>query len=109
MLPLCAFTYWWLMLYVYFSGCQFALIGCLGAALSPFVLVVQCPAPDEVSGSAAALPLWYSIRGFMMALLIMSVAEYLSSLKTMSQLATNALDESIEHLQEAFKKVFEDE
>merc|ERR1719335_1303063 len=109
MLPLCAFTYWWLMLYVYFSGCQFALIGLLGAALSPFVLVVRCPPPDEVSGSAGALPLWYSIRGFMMALLIMSLAEYLSSGKSMAELATNALDEAIEHMQDAIKKVFEDE
>merc|ERR1719333_1991140 len=101
MLPLMAFTYWWLMLYVHFSGCQFALIGLLGAALSPFVLVVRCPPPDEVSGSAGALPLWYSIRGFMMALLIMSIAEYMSSFKTMSELVTIKLDEVLEHMQKA--------
>jgi hypothetical protein len=109
MLPLCAFCYWWLMLYVHFSGCQFALIGLLGAALSPFVLVVQCPSPDEVVGSAAALPLWYSIRGFMMALLIMSVAEYMSSFKTMSELASKELDDVLGHMQDALKAIWNDE
>lgn len=109
MLPLMAFSYWWLMLYVHFSGCQFALIGLLGAALSPFVLVVRCPPPDEVSGSAGALPLWYSIRGFMMALLIMSMAEYMSSFKAMSERVTNALDEVLGHLQAALKDIWNDE
>jgi hypothetical protein len=109
MLPLCAFVYWWLMMYVHFSGCQFALIGLLGAALSPFVLVVRCPGVDEVTGSAGALGLWYSIRGFMMALLIMSIAEYMSSGKTMSQLVTVALDDSLGHMQDALKKIWNDE
>jgi hypothetical protein len=108
-LPVAAFFFWWLSLYVHFSGCQFALIGILCAALSPFVLVVRCPLPEEVSGSAGALPLWYMIRGFMMALLIMSVAEYLSSGKSMGELATHALDEAIECVQEALKQVFSDE
>jgi hypothetical protein len=38
-LTMSAFTFWWVMLYIHFSGSSFALIGLLSAALSPFVLV----------------------------------------------------------------------
>jgi hypothetical protein len=64
LLPFLSFLYWWGMLYVSFSGCSFATIGLLAAALSPFVLVVRCPAPEEVSGTGGALGLWIGVRGF---------------------------------------------
>jgi hypothetical protein len=102
-LPFMAFLYWWFMLYIAFSGSTFSLIGLLSSALSPFVLVVRCPAPDEVSGSTAALPLWISIRGFMIALVIMSVAEYFSGKDTLSILAYEPLDKAMFLLQKAFK------
>merc|ERR1719379_275963 len=107
-LPIMAFLYWWFMLYIAFSGSTFALIGRLSSALSPFVLVVRCPPPDEVSGSTAALPLWISIRGFMIALCIMSLAEYFSSKDTLSILAYEPLNKSMYLMSKAFKSIWRD-
>jgi hypothetical protein len=83
------------MLYVNFSGCSFASIGLLAAALSPFVLVVRCPAADQVSGSGGALPLWIGVRGFIIALFIMSLAEYFSSKAGLCFLSYDALDKAL--------------
>jgi hypothetical protein len=107
-LPVVAFLYWWLMLYVAFSGSSFALIGILSAALSPFVLVVRCPPPEEVSGSASALGLWIGIRGFMIALMIMSGAEWLSSKDTLSVLAYEPLDKAMLLVVKALKLIWKD-
>jgi hypothetical protein len=107
-LPAMAFLYWWLMLYIAFSGSSFALIGILSAALSPFVLVVRCPAPDEVSGSAAALGLWIGIRGFMIALMIMSFAEYFSAKDTLSVLSYDPLDKAMLLVKKALKLIWKD-
>jgi hypothetical protein len=107
-LPIIAFLYWWLMLYVAFSGSSFALIGILAAALSPFVLVVRCPAPDDVTGSAGALPLWIGIRGFMIALMIMSGAEIMSSKDTLSVLAYDPLDKAMLLVAKAIKLAWKD-
>merc|ERR1719324_1397012 len=78
------------------------------AALSPFVLVVRCPPPDEVSGSAAALGLWIGIRGFMIALMIMSAAEWLSSKDTLSVLAYEPLDKAMLLVVKALKLIWKD-
>merc|ERR1719262_556618 len=107
-LPFMAFMYWWCMLYIAFSGSSFALIGILSAALSPFVLVVRCPPPDEVSGSANALGLWIGIRGFMIALMIMSLAEYLSSKDTLSVLAYEPLDKAMFAMEKSLKLIWKD-
>merc|ERR1719262_1022307 len=107
-LPLVAFLYWWLMLYVAFSGSSFALIGILAAALSPFVLVVRCPPPEEVSGDTAALGLWIGIRGFMIALIIMSTAEWLSSKDTLSVLAYEPLEKAMLLTQKSLKLIWKD-
>jgi hypothetical protein len=107
-LPIMAFLYWWFMLYIAFSGSTFSLIGLLSSALSPFVLVVRCPPPDDVSGSTAALPLWISIRGFMIALVIMSLAEFFSSKDTLSILAYEPLDKAMYSLAKAFKCLWRD-
>merc|ERR1719355_505203 len=103
LLPFLAFLYWWGMLYVHFSGCSFAQIGLLAAALSPFVLVVRCPAADKVSGSAGALPLWIGVRGFLIALFIMSLAEYLSSKDGLCFLSYDALDKAINGIKGALE------
>jgi hypothetical protein len=103
LLPFMSFLYWWGMLYVYFSGCSFAQIGCLAAALSPFVLVVRCPAPDEVSGRAGALPLWIGVRGFIIALFIMTLAEYFSSKDGLVHIAYSKLDEALTGIKEAME------
>jgi hypothetical protein len=107
-LPAVAFVYWWLNLYIAFSGSSFALIGILAAALSPFVLVVRCPPPEEVSGSTAALGLWIGIRGFMVALMIMSAAEWLSSKDTLSVLAYTPLDKAMLLVEKALKLIWKD-
>merc|ERR1719379_675223 len=107
-LPFIAFLYWWLMLYVAFSGSSFALIGILSAALSPFVLVVRCPPPEEVSADVAALGLWIGIRGFMIALAIMSVAEYLSSKDTLSVLAYEPLNKAMLLVAKSLKLIWKD-
>merc|ERR1719324_1929405 len=78
------------------------------AALSPFVLVVRCPPPDEVSGSAAALGLWIGIRGFMIALMIMSAAEWLSAKDTLSVLAYEPLDKAMLLVVKALKLIWKD-
>jgi len=96
------------MLYVAFSGSSFALIGILSAALSPFVLVVRCPPPEEVSGSSAALGLWIGIRGFMIALMIMSAAEWLSSKDTLSVLAYEPLEKAMLLIVKSLKLIWKD-
>jgi hypothetical protein len=103
LLPILSFLYWWGCLYVNFSGCSFALIGLLAAALSPFVLVVRCPAPEEVSGTAGALGLWIGVRGFLIALFIMSIAEYLSSKHSLSKIAYDNLDNALAAITEALQ------
>jgi hypothetical protein len=103
LLPFMSFLYWWGMLYVYFSGCSFASIGCLAAALSPFVLVVRCPPIDEVSGRAGALPLWIGVRGFIIALFIMSLAEYFSSKDGLVHIAYTKLDDALTGIKEALE------
>merc|ERR1719379_905045 len=107
-LPFVAFLYWWLMLYVAFSGSTFALIGILAAALSPFVLVVRCPPPEEVNAEVAALGLWIGIRGFMIALMIMSAAEVLSSKDTLSVLAYDPLDKAMLAVCKSLKLIWKD-
>lgn len=109
LLPFLAFVYWSFGLYVAFSGCEFASIGLLAAALSPFLLVVRCPPPDQVSGSANAAGLWVSIRGFMIALFLMSLAEFLSSTALCSKIAYQALDQGFEHIMTALKKCFRED
>merc|ERR1719382_1808329 len=108
LLPIVAFLYWSLMLYVAFSGSSFALIGILSAALSPFVLVVRCPPPEEVSGSSAALGLWIGIRGFMIALMIMSAAEWLSAKDTLSVLAYEPLEKAMLLIVKSLKLIWKD-
>jgi hypothetical protein len=103
LLPFLSFLYWWGMLYVYFSGCSFAQVGCLAAALSPFVLVVRCPPPDEVSGRAGALGLWIGVRGFIIALFIMSLAEYFSSKDGLVHIAYSKLDEALTGIRDALE------
>jgi hypothetical protein len=103
LLPALSFLYWWGMLYVSFSGCSFAQIGLLAAALSPFVLVVRCPEPEKVSGTAGALPLWIGVRGFLVALFIMSIAEYLSSKDSLSKISYDAVDKALGCIKEALE------
>jgi hypothetical protein len=103
LLPALSFLYWWGMLYVSFSGCSFATIGLLAAALSPFVLVVRCPEPEKVSGTAGALPLWIGVRGFLVALFIMSIAEYLSSKDSLSKISYDAVDKALGCIKEALE------
>jgi hypothetical protein len=100
--------YWFMMLYIAFSGSTFALIGILSAALSPFVLVVRCPPPEEVSGSANALGLWISIRGFMIALMIMSIAEYMSSKDSLSILSYEPLEKAMLLIEKSLKLIWRD-
>jgi hypothetical protein len=109
LIPFLAFLYWAFGLYVSFSGCEFASIGLLMAALSPFLLVVRCPDPDEVSGSANALGLWVSIRGFMIALFLMSTAEFLSSAALCSEIACTSLDKAFELVMSALNKSFREQ
>jgi hypothetical protein len=108
LLPFLALGYWTAGLYMSFSGCEFALIGLLAAALSPFLLVVRCPPPDEISGSANALGLWISIRGFMIALFLMSLAEFLSADALCSKIAYQALDKGFGKIMSALKKCFDE-
>jgi hypothetical protein len=97
------------MLYVHFSGSTFALIGLLSAALSPFVLVVKCPdSIDQVSGSNGAFPLWIGIRGFMIALFIMSIAEYLSAKDTLFRLSYVPLHDAMLKIEKAAKQAWRD-
>jgi hypothetical protein len=103
LLPVLAFMYWWGMLYVNFSGCSFATIGLLAAALSPFVLVVRCPEADKVDGKAGALPLWIGVRGFIIALFIMSLAEYLSTKNTLSKIAYDNVDKALGCINDALE------
>merc|ERR1719436_239734 len=110
LLPFSAFAYWWFGLYVHFSGCKYASIGLLMAALSPFVLVVQCPDPDDVSGTGGAVAMWVGIRGFMMALFIVSMAEYLSTgSKTLAVYAQMSLAEGLQSISNALDVVMDDE
>jgi hypothetical protein len=103
LLPFLSLCYWWGMLYVHFSGCSFAQIGLLAAALSPFVLVVRCPPADEVSGRAGALPLWIGVRGFLIALFIMSLAEYLSNTDGLCHISYTALDKALSAIKDSLE------
>jgi hypothetical protein len=103
LLPFMAFLYWWGMLYVHFSGCSFATIGLLSAALSPFVLVVKCPPMDQVDGRGGALPLWRGVRGFLIALFIMTIAEYLSSTDSLSKISYDAVDKALTCIKESLQ------
>jgi hypothetical protein len=107
LLPITVFIYWWGSLYVSFSGCQYALIGLLMAALSPFVLVVECPSGD-VSGTGGAVAMWISIRGFMMALFIVTMCEYLSTTKTMAKWAQASLNEGMIAIEDALEVIMGD-
>jgi hypothetical protein len=109
LLPFLAFAFWTGGLYVSFCGCEFATIGLLAAALSPFLLVVRCPAPDKLDLAANALGLWVSIRGFMIALFLMSLAEFLSAPGLCSTIAYQALDKGFAHIMSALKKSFREE
>lgn len=109
LLPMSVFFYWWGSLYIHFSGCKYALIGLLMAALSPFVLVVECP-QGEASGTGGAVAMWVSIRGFMMALFIVTMCEYLSTGKnTLAVLAQKSLNEGMQALQGALDTTMGDE
>jgi hypothetical protein len=109
LLPLFSFLFWWLMLYVHFSGCSFATIGLLSAALSPFTLVVRCPDTEMVSGEQGAKPLWINIRGFMLALLIMSICEFFSSADSLAKLSYENLNAAISQIIKATEAVWGDE
>jgi hypothetical protein len=109
LLPISAFLYWWGSLYVHFSGCKYALIGLLMAALSPFVLVVECPDANAVSGTGGAVAMWVSIRGFMMALFIVTLCEYISTGKnTLAKLSQGSLNSALQGVQDALDTTLED-
>jgi hypothetical protein len=107
LLPLCSFIYWWGMMYLNFSGCNYAVIGLLAAALSPFTLVAVCP--TEVNPNAAAAGLLISVRGFIMALFLMSCAEYLSAPDSLSKLAYESIDKAIHGIAAGVKCTWKNE
>lgn len=107
LLPLLTFFYWWGMMYVNYSGCNYAVIGLLAAALSPFTLVATCP--ETLDPNAAAPGLLISVRGFIMALFLMSVAEYLSAPDSLSKLAYEYIDKAIQGIAEGVKKTWNNE
>jgi hypothetical protein len=79
------------------------------AALSPFVLVVECPHADDVSGTGGAVAMWVSIRGFMMALFIVTICEYLSTGKeSLAKLAQKSIAEGTAAIQDALGEIIED-
>jgi hypothetical protein len=107
LLPTCTFIYWWAMMYLNFSGCNYALVGLLAAALSPFTLVAVCP--TSMDPNAAAPGLLIAVRGFVMALFLMSCAEYLSAPDSLSKLAYDYIDKAIEHIVKGLKMTWNDE
>lgn len=107
-LPSLSFFYWWLMLYIHFSGCASALIGFLGAALASFVLVARCPGAEVgLTWSAEAMRLGINFRRFMVAFLIVSIAEYFLRKNTLTKNACEALNKALLDLDEALKQVFD--
>lgn len=103
-LPVACFFFWWFCLYVYFAGGTFELIGLLCAALSAFVLVTRCP--EVMNGSAQAIVMWVRIRGFILALLIMTIAEVASTKGALTTVAKDGIADAIEGLERSLNLVF---
>lgn len=103
-LPLFSFIFWWFCLYCYFAGGTFELIGLLCSALSAFVLVARCP--ETLVGSAQAVVMWVRIRGFILALLIMTVAEVASTKGALTTVAKDGIGNALHGLERSLDLVW---
>lgn len=107
LLPVVSVIFWWAGLYVHFSGCKFATVGLLSAALSPGTLIALCP-EGLVDQAGAAAGLLIGIRGFVIALFIMSVAECASSKDITSTLSYESVHAAIQGLGDGLKQMWDD-
>lgn len=105
-LPLVVFFFWWFNLYVNFSGGNFAQIGILCAALSAFVVVKRCP--TNLDPNASAPGLFGGICGFIIALVIMTIAEIMATKGSLSQVSSLALKDALGHVEDAFNLAWDD-
>merc|ERR1719453_2580907 len=102
-LPLLSFIYWVVTIHLGYCGCSFSLIGIFMAALAPFMIVKECPDPSKLSDAAAAGGLWVGIRGTIIAMIIVSICEVASVPGEQAQLATEAWNDGVKAIQNAFK------
>jgi len=105
-LPLVTCIYWLVTIHIAYSGSSYALIGLFMAALAPFTIVKECP--KVVDEAAGALGTWVFIRGCIIAMLIMSIFEFVSVPAEQAKLATQKLDEAIKACQAAFAALWAD-
>jgi len=101
---LTSFIFWWFCLYCYFAGGTFELIGLLCSALSAFVLVARCP--EVMNGSAQAIVMWVRIRGFILALLIMTIAEVASTKGALTTVAKDGIGSALHGLERSLDLVW---
>merc|ERR1719487_1342402 len=105
-LPIASFIYWVVTIHIAYSGSSFALIGIFMAALAPFMVVKECPDPSKLSDAAAAGGLWVGIRGTIIAMVIVSLCEVCSVPGEQANLATNAWNDAVKAIQQAFKDLW---
>jgi hypothetical protein len=84
------------------SRSSFSTIGFFVAALAPFSMVKDCPAPELASSSHAAVGLWAGIRARSIATFILTLCEFVFMEKRHSKLAANFYDTAVQAMQSAF-------
>jgi hypothetical protein len=99
-LPVCAFLFFLMTLYPYFSGSKYAGVGITMAALGAPRFVALCPETLDPTGGAKAL--WGTLVAVVFAIGLICMCESIFAIDRASNLAVNGLDDAFKHLQSAF-------
>lgn len=99
--------FWWLStVFVAHGGSSLAGIGLWMAALAPFAILKTCQDQSATATATAAVGLWGGIRALLIAVTITIISEVLHCPGLFTKMATEALDDAFESMQEAFKAVW---
>jgi len=88
------------------SRSSFSTIGFFVAALAPFSMVKDCPAPELASSSQNAVGLWGGIRARSIAMFILTICEFVFMEKKHSKFATDYYDNATNAIQTAFNSLW---
>jgi hypothetical protein len=84
------------------SRSSFSTIGFFIAALSPFSMVKECPAPELASSSQNAQALWGGIRARSIAMFILTVCEFVFMERKHSRFSADYFDNAMKSIESAF-------
>eukprot|EP00929_Paragymnodinium_shiwhaense_P059742 TRINITY_DN298_c0_g1_i1.p1 TRINITY_DN298_c0_g1~~TRINITY_DN298_c0_g1_i1.p1 ORF type:complete len:353 (+),score=122.57 TRINITY_DN298_c0_g1_i1:80-1060(+) len=101
--------YWASTIFVAQGGSSLAGIGLIMAALAPFAILKQCLNVSAEMEAASAVGLWGGIRALLIAVVVTVLWEIAHVPGSFCRMSVDSLEEGMKKLEDAFKKVFNEE